>query len=166
LLHAAGPDFSATGMQASIERRLPGGNLVRLSYANGDALVMPALPRPAGLAEVLAAVRSRHAQTYAISLSGTLDGTGTRWRASYRWQPEDTVTEVAPYALDAAAPYLNMHVRQPIHTSRDGSAGIEALLDVQNLLAEGYRPFLLSDGSLLVFAQDQRGIRGGLAFTF
>jgi hypothetical protein len=36
--------------------------------------------------------------------------------------------------------------------------GFEALLDVRNLLAEGYRPILLSDGSLLVFAQDQRSI--------
>jgi hypothetical protein len=166
LLHAAGPDFSAAGMQASIERRLPGGNLVRLSYANGDALVIPALPRPTELAQVLAAAHPRHAQMYSLSLSGTLDGTGTRWRASYRWQPEDTVTEVAPFAVDAAEPYLNLHVRQPIHLSRDGAGGIEALLEVRNLLAEGYRPFLLSDGSLLIFAQDQRGIRGGLAFTF
>jgi hypothetical protein len=37
---------------------------------------------------------------------------------------------------------------------------------VRNLLAEGYRPFLSTDGSLLVFAQDQRGVSGGLAFTF
>jgi hypothetical protein len=57
-------------------------------------------------------------------------------------------------------------VRQPIHLSRDSSTGIEALLDVRNLLAEGYRPYLLNDGSMLVFAQQQRGIRGGLAFTF
>ena len=48
----------------------------------------------------------------------------------------------------------------------EGTAGIEALLDVRNLLAEGYRPYLLSDGSVLIFAQDQRGIRAGLAFTF
>jgi hypothetical protein len=41
-----------------------------------------------------------------------------------------------------------------------------ALLDLRNLLAQGYRPYLLSDGSLLFFAQDQRGISGGLAFTF
>jgi len=49
---------------------------------------------------------------------------------------------------------------------RDGSGGLEALLDVRNMLSEGYRPIFLSDGSLLIFAQDQRSIRGGLAFTF
>jgi hypothetical protein len=166
LLRSAGPNFSSQGVAASFEHRLPGGNNIRLSYANGDALVMPVQPRPATMAQILGAAHPRRAQTYSISLSGTLDGTGTRWRASYRWQPDDTVTQVAPYAVDAAAPYLNLHVRQPIHRCRDGSGGLEALIDIQNMLAEGYRPILLSDGSLLIFAQDQRSIRGGLAFTF
>jgi hypothetical protein len=170
LLRTAGPDFSTGGMLATIERRLPGGNRVRLSYANGDALVMDAQsaagPRPAALAEVLAAARPRHAQMYALSLSGTLDGTGTHWRASYRWQPADTVTRVAPFAMDAAEPYMNLHIRQPIHPRRDGAGGFEALVDLRNLLAEGYRPYLLGDGSLVVFAQDQRSVQAGLAFTF
>jgi hypothetical protein len=103
---------------------------------------------------------------YALSLSGTLDGSRTRWRASYRWQPEATVTQVAPYAVDALEPYLNLHIRQPIQLRRDGTGSFEVLLDMRNLLAQGYQPYLLSDGSLLVFAQDQRGIRGGLAFNF
>lgn len=166
LLRAAGPNFSTQGVVAGVEHRLPRGNEVRLSYASGRALVMPALPRPVPMAEVLGAAHPHRAQAYSISLSGTLDGTGTRWQASYRWQPEDTVTQVAPYALNAAEPYLNFRVRQPIRLSRDGSVGVEALLDVRNLLAEGYRPFILSDGSLLIFSQDQRGIRGGLAITF
>jgi hypothetical protein len=49
---------------------------------------------------------------------------------------------------------------------RDGTASIEALLNVQNLLAQGYRPYLLSDGTVLMFAQDQRSFSGGVAFTF
>jgi hypothetical protein len=99
-------------------------------------------------------------------LSGTLDGSGTRWRATYRWQPESTVTSVASFSQDGADPYLNLQFRRPIHVSRDGEGGIEALFNLRNLLAQGYRPFILSDGSMLVFAQDQRGISGGLAFNF
>jgi len=170
LLHASGPDFSSVGVVANYEHRLPGGNHVRVSYANGDALVMPAAQvatqQSAGLAQVLAGARPRRTQMYTLSLSGTLDGSGTRWRASYRWQPDDTVTPVAPFAVDAAAPYLNLHLRQPIHLRREGAGSFEALLDVRNLLAEGYRPFVTSDGSLLIFAQDQRSIRAGLAFSF
>jgi hypothetical protein len=168
LLRTAGPEFSTTGMLATVERRLPGGNHLRLSYANGNALVLSAVPSssPLPLAQVLASAHPRHAQTYALSLSGILDGTGTRWQASYRWQPEDTITQIAPFALDASEPYLNLSIRQPIRVFRDGNGGLEALVDVRNLLAEGYRPYLLSDGSLLIFAQDQRSIRAGLAFTF
>jgi hypothetical protein len=166
LMRAAGADFSSTGMLATFEHRLPGGNHVLLSYANGDALVMSASSRTATLAQMLSGARPHRTQTYSLSLSGTLDGTGTRWRASYRWQPEDTVTQVAPFALGATEPYLNLHLRQSLHRRREGTRGIEALLDVRNLLAEGYRPFLSSDGSVLIFAQDQRSIRAGLGFTF
>ena len=166
LLHAAGQDYSTAGMVAEVERQLPGASQIRLSYANGDALAMPASSAAMGLAEAIAAAHARRAQSYSISLSGTLDGTGTRWRASYRWQPEYTVTGVAPFAADAVEPYFNLHLRQTVHLGRDGAGGIDALLDLRNLLAQGYRPYLLSDGSLLVFAQQQRGIAGGLAFTF
>jgi carboxypeptidase family protein len=166
LMRVAGPAFSSAGVQASVARRLPGNNRVRVSYASGSALVMAALPQATPLAEVIAAAHPRRAQMYSISLSGTLDGSGTRWRASYRWQPAGTVTEIAPFAEDAASPYLNLRFSQPIHVTRDGSGGLEALLDVRNLLAEGYRPYLLSDGSLLLFADDQRSLRAGLAFTF
>jgi len=166
LMRAAGPAYRSTGMQASLEHRLPGGSHMRFSYASGDALVMPALPQASALNDVLAAAHSRHAQTFAISLSGTLDGTGTRWRASYTWQPDETVTTVAPFAQEMAEPFLNLHFRQPIRITRDGAVGLEALLDMRNLLAEGYQPYILSDGSLILFAQDQRSLRAGLAFTF
>jgi len=124
---------------------------------------MPALPQ-GFFEDVMTAAHPRRVQTYAIALSGTLEGSGTRWRASYRWQPDDTMTEVAPFALAAIAPYLNLRVCQKLH--QGGSNRIEALVQVQNLLAQGYRPYLLSDGTTLVFAQNQRALRAGLVFTF
>jgi hypothetical protein len=166
ILHAAAPDYAAAGFEASLERRLPNGNFVRLSYANGDALVMANSARPVPVAQLAAGAHPRRAQMYSIALSGTLEGTNTHWRASYRWQPADTVTRVAPFAVDAVEPYLNLHLRQPICMRGEGEGHFEALLDVRNLLAQGYRPFLSSDGSLLVFAQDQRSVGAGLAFTF
>jgi len=170
LIHATGPGYATTGVAASFSHTLPIGSYLQLAYANGDALVMPAAPahtsRSQSLSQVLSAVHPRRAPMYSISLSGTLDGTGTRWRATYRWQPEDTVTQVAPFALDASDPYLNLHLNQPFQLRRDGASTLDLIFDVRNLLAEGYRPFVLSDGSLLVFAQDQRSFRAGLAFSF
>jgi carboxypeptidase family protein len=166
LLRAAGPDYSTTGMLASVESRLPGHNRIKLSYASGDALVMQASAKPEDVATILQGAHSRRAQMYSIALSGTAEGIGTRWRASYRWQPESTVTQVAPFAVDASEPYLNIYIRQPIRLYHQGPGGVEAQVDLRNLLAEGYQPFLASDGSSLYFAQAQRCIRGGLAFTF
>jgi hypothetical protein len=164
-MRGAGTNYSSAGIVAAVEHRLPGGNRVRVSYANGSALVMPAALRASALAQVFASARPRRTQTYSISLSGTLEGTGTRWHASYRWQPADTVTAVAPYSVESIEPYLNMHIRQPLRLRRDGMS-IEAVVDMRNLLAQGYHPYLMNDGSLLIFAQDQRSVGGGVAFTF
>jgi hypothetical protein len=168
LLRAAGSNYSTAGFLATAERSLPGGNHIRLSYANGDALVMPAQRwAPAATqAQVFAYAHPRRVQSYSISLSGTLDGTGARWRASYRWQPSGAVTQVASFEAPASEPYLNIHVRQPLHLHCGNSKHVEAIVEVRNLLAEGYRPYLLSDGSLLVLDQDQRSFRGGMVFTF
>jgi hypothetical protein len=166
LMNAAGPNFTSAGMLASVGHRLPGGNQLRLSYANGNALTLGESTGPEGLAQLLASAHPSYVQSYSISLSGTLEGSGTRWQASYRWQPESTFTSVAPFALNATQPYLSIRLRQRLHSRSDGTGGLQALLDLRNLLAQGYRPYLLSDGSLLLFAQDQRGVSGGLAFTF
>jgi Carboxypeptidase regulatory-like domain len=166
LIRAAGTNFFTSGVVATVDHRLPANNEIRVSIANGDALVMPAVRRTLPFNAVLALARPRRATMYSISLSGTLDGTGTRWRASYRWQPEETVTRVAPFAGDAAEPFFNLHLRQPVNCRREGGNRVDVMVDVHNLLAQGFRPFVLTDGSVLVFAQEQRSVSGGLAFTF
>jgi len=166
LMRTAASGYSTTGMVAMVERELPRGNHVRLTYANGEAIVLSATQHPTVLGEMVAQARPRRTQMYSLSLSGTLDGTGTRWRASYRWQPEDTVTRVAPYMVKADEPYFNLHLRQPVYSGREGARSLDAMIDVRNLLDQGGRSFMLSDGTLLLFAQAQRGVTAGLAFTF
>ncbi len=164
LMRGAGGNYSSAGVMAAVEHRLAGGNLIRVSYANGNALVMPATVHATALSQLFSAAKPRRAQMYAISLSGTIEGTGTRWHASYRWQPADSVTSIAQYSVGAIEPYLNLHLRQPICSHHEG-LNVEALLNVNNLLAEGYRPYLLNSGAV-VFAQDQRSVGAGVAFTF
>jgi len=166
LLRIAGPGYSASGIVASFHRRLAGGHSIRVTYADGAALAMSRVTHPTPLALLESTARPRHVQMYALSLSGTVDGTRTRWRASYRWQPDDTVTRIAPYAEDAEAPYLNLHFRQPVCSRGENASSLDAVLDVRNVLGQGQRPFILTDGSLLLFAQGQRALTAGLAFTF
>jgi len=165
LVRLAGSGYSSTGAELTAERRLRGNTFVRAMYATGRAVVMPALSSPM-YEQAIAEIHPRRVQTYSISLSGTLEGTGTHWRASYRWQPEDALSDAVPFDSEAMDPYLNLHFRQRLVRSREGSVGLEAMIDVRNLLSQGYHPYMLSDGTMLIFAEDQRALRAGVAFTF
>lgn len=45
-------------------------------------------------------------------------------------------------------------------------ARMEVLIDLRNLLAQGYVPVLAQDGHTVYLVQSARAIRGGLAFSF
>ena len=165
LIRWSGQGYSSAGFEATAERRLSGNTFVRAMYASGQALVVPALPSPM-FEQAMAEIHPRRVQTYGISLSGTLEGTGTHWRASYRWQPDDALTDSVPFDSEAMDPYLHLQFRQRLFRSREGSTGLEAMIDMQNLLSQGYHPYILSDGTMLIFAEEQQALRAGVAFTF
>jgi len=166
LLNVAGGDYITKGVVGDLKTRIHGETWFALSFADGDALTMPKFALPSNLEGDLSTLKARPAQMYSASLSGRMAKTGTHWRASYRWQPSDTVTAVAPYDMTAPDAYLSVLLRQPLHCWHLLPNGMEALVDVRNLLAEGYRPFVTSDGSTLYFAQADRSVRGGVSFTF
>jgi hypothetical protein len=43
---------------------------------------------------------------------------------------------------------------------------MEALLEIRNLIAQGYVPVVGRDGQTLYLVQSARSVRGGVAFTF
>jgi hypothetical protein len=114
----------------------------------------------------LASLRPRLTPAVTVGAEGNLRKAGTYWRASYRWQPPNTVTTVNPYASAAGDAYLSILLRQPIRVGRIIPGGTKAVVDMRNLLAQGYCPFVTPDGSTLFFAQADRSIAGGIAFTF
>jgi hypothetical protein len=91
---------------------------------------------------------------------------GTAVRAAYRWQPTRLVTAVDPYAPFSDQAFLSCYLRQSLRLGRLLPPGLEATVDVTNLLAQGYRPFLSADGQTLFLAQSPRMLQAGLAFTF
>jgi hypothetical protein len=166
LLNVAGGDYTTKGVIGDVKTRVHGQTWLTLGFADGDALTMPAFALPASLEGGLTTLKPRRTQMYSIAMSGRLAQTGTHWSASYRWQPSDTVTAVAPYDVNSPDAYLSIILRQPLHCWHLIPNGVEALVDVRNLLAEGYRPFVTTDGSTLYFAQADRSVRGGVSFTF
>jgi hypothetical protein len=108
----------------------------------------------------------KSAQTATIALRGRVIHTGTSVRASYRWQPTRLVTAVDPYASFSDQAYFSCYLRQALRLGSLLPTGLDATVDVTNLLAQGYRPFLSADGQTLFLAQSPRTIQAGLAFTF
>jgi hypothetical protein len=106
------------------------------------------------------------AQTATIALRGRVVRSGTRVRASYRWQPTRLVTAVDPYASFGDQAYFSCYLRQALRLGNLLPAGLDATVEVTNLLAQGYRPFLSEDGKTLFLAQSPRALQAGLAFTF
>lgn len=116
--------------------------------------------------QAVSSLRPKLTQAVTIAAQGNLRGLGTRWRTSYRWQPQNTVTAVNPYSSADGDAYLSVLLRQPIRIGRILPGNTQAVFDMRNLLAQGYCPFVTPDGSTLFFAQADRSIAGGIAFTF
>ena len=150
-----------------MEQRVNGSTWISFEVALGDALTMAdAAPSTESLDEALSGMKAHEIPMFGAGVHGKVVATGMQWRASYRWQNPHTLTPVDAFASGTSAPYLSFLVRQPIRYRRMIPNGVEALVDVRNLLAEGYRPFLSTDGSTLYFAEAARCVQGGLSFTF
>ena len=141
------------------------GLWIAAEYSTGDAIASESggtTVYPAALA----GLRAEGTQSGTAALKGTIGRSGTKLRASYRWQPSKFVTAVDPYSSFSDQAFFSCQVRQPLHWGAHFPSGMDATIDVTNLLAQGYRPFLSADGQTLYFAQAPRTIQGGLSFSF
>jgi hypothetical protein len=157
--------YSARGINILLTEPLTTGVWAAVEYEDGSAL---ASQGPATL--TLVAMRSNlkpvAAQSATFAIKGRVLHTGTNLRAAYHWQPAYLVTAVDSYAAFSDQGYLSFFVRQPVNCGRWLPAGLEATVDVTNLLEQGYRPFLSADGRTLYLAQAPRSLQAGLAFNF
>ncbi len=157
--------YTTNGMRMTVSAPLIDGLWVAAEYSTGDAMASETGPN-AGFAEALAGLDPQRSESATIALKGRIKGLGTRIRSSYRWQPSKLVTAVDPYSSFSDQGFLSFQIRQPIHWGMRLPRGLDATIDVTNLLAQGYRPFLSADGQTLYFAQAPRTVQGGLSFSF
>ena len=160
-----GTGYRTSGLRLTASVPLTSALMVVAEYSTGAALAS-GTDGTATLAEALAGLKTRGTQTAAIALKGKLVGSGTRVRASYRWQPAYVVTAVDPYSGFGDQAFFSCTLRQPIHLGTGLPQGLNATVDLTNLLAEGYRPFVSADGQTLFLAQAPRTIQAGLSLSF
>ena len=161
-----GSDLNTRGLRAVLQRKISSDLTATLDYAYGGVLELgkPDVEIQAIRQEL--SLQRRHAM--AAKLSGTLPRAKTRWIASYRWINGQALTPVDMFNASAgqADPFLNIFLRQPIPCLGFLPGKVEALVDIRNLLAQGYVPVMAGDGRTVYLVQSARAIRGGLAFTF
>jgi hypothetical protein len=160
-----GSGTTTNGVSITLSEPLTRSLWAALEYESGAALAEQSASAQ-GLSEVAAGLRAEAAQAATVAVKGRVLCTGTKLRAAYRWQPGHLVTSVGPYDANSNQSYLSFYVGQELRWGDRLPPGLEATIDVTNLLAEGYLPFLSADGRTLFLAQSPRTIQGGLSFRF
>ena len=156
---ALGAGTTTNGVSVTLSGPLTGGLWAALEFVSGAALETGNEQGPAGL-------QPASAEAATVAVKGRVLRTGTRLRAAYRWQPRRLATAVGPYDAFSDQAFLSFTLRQAVRWGDRLPEGLEAMINVTNLLAEGYQPFLSADGRTLFLAQTPRTVQGGLSFTF
>ena len=160
-----GKDLQTRGLRVVLQRKLAADLTATLDYAYGGVLDLARTDVELEDARQWLDVERRHA--VAAKLSGTVPHAQTHWIASYRWVNGQALTPVDMFNSSAgqADAYLNLFVRQPIPLGFLPWR-MEAVIDIRNLMAQGYVPVVGQDGRTVYLVQSARAVRGGVAFTF
>jgi hypothetical protein len=161
-----GRDLDTSGMRVVLQRKLLSDLTATLDYSYGGVLDLARSDIELQDARQWMRVERRHSM--AAKFSGTIPRSKTRWIASYRWVNGSGLTQVDMFNASAGRsdPYLNVFLRQPIPGTGFLPGKMEAIIDLRNLLAEGYVPVMGQDGQTVYLVQSARAVRGGVAFTF
>lgn len=161
-----GGELKAQGVRFVFQHRVSENLTATLDYAYGGVLE---LDQPyIGWESVRDNLDRGWRHTAALKLNGMVPRSHTKWIASYRWTSGQTLVPVDLFNASAgqADPYFNLFVRQPLPHFHGMPGNMEAIIDVRNLLAQGYVPVMGPDGQTVYLVQSARSVRGGLAFTF
>ena len=163
-----GGNLDTHGVRVLVSHKFAPELTALLDYAYGGAVAAPDWDSPASWSDLRDRLQVENAHQVTAKLNGLIPSTGMRWVASYKWTSSNAVTPVDLFNASPgqADPYFSIVIRQPIPGGSFLPGHIEALVDVRNLLAQGYRPFFSPDGRTLYLVQSARAVRGGLAFTF
>ena len=159
----AGPKLDTNGLRIVLQHKFAADLTGTIDYGFGSTLDLAHQDVSLQQAQQWITTQRRHA--LAAKLSGTVPRTHTRWIASYRWVNGPAVTPVDMFNTSAGQsdPFLNVFFRQPIPAF---GGHMEALIDLRNLLAQGYVPVMGQDGQTVYLVDSARSVRGGVSFTF
>lgn len=156
-----GGSSSSWGTRVAMQEKLDDDIEVTAVYAFGGAL-SPADVAEGALRDVMRTM-ARH--SLGANVSAKIPHLNTRVNAGYKWISGTAISRVDSYgeSLFQMDPYLHISVRQPL--PRFSLGRWEAIVDCDNLLAQGYVPLTSRDGNVMVVPAF-RSFRGGLSVQF
>lgn len=151
----------STGARLVYSRKLSDSTDASVIYAFGG--VLAPISGAAGTARD--ELSTQYRSSVAGRVSTRLPKLHTKVLASYKWVGGQAVSRLDPYgeSLYHLDPYLSVEIRQPLPYVWSGH--MEAMVDVGNLLAQGYVPLATSDGNIILIPSC-RYLRGGFSFQF
>jgi len=161
-----GRELSAQGVRFVLEQKLNSDVTATVDYSYGGTLDLDGDNTQVGAVRDSMVTRNRH--MVATKFSGTTPGTKTHWIASYGWTSGRSVTRVDMFNSSAgqADPFLDLFFRQPLPGTSSLPGHMDVVVEVRNLLAQGYVPLMGQDGHTVYLVQSARAVRGGVAFSF
>ncbi|TAN22092.1 MAG: carboxypeptidase regulatory-like domain-containing protein [Acidobacteria bacterium] len=164
---ANGGDYSGWGYRFGLEHQLGGGWKAIVGYATGEVLA-PNTTASAALRAVAADLAPARAHALTFKIAGTAPLTHTQLVCSYRALNRLAATSLDPYddSFTQGPSYANIFLRQPLPAFLGAGGKLAALIEIHNLLAQGYIPVLAPDGQTLFLVQSARSLRGGLTISF
>jgi hypothetical protein len=166
----AGKTLDTNGVRVVLQRKFSADLTATLDYAFGGVLdlAQPDVAANVPLQDAQQLITTQRRHSLAAKFSGTLPQSHTRWIASYRWINGAALTPVDMFnsSPGQSDPFVNLFIRQPIPSMGFLPSHMEAIIDVRNLLAQGYIPVMGRDGQTVYLVQAARSVRGGVAFTF
>jgi hypothetical protein len=159
-----GGDYTTGGLRLVYSRKLTDNLVSTFDYAFGGVL----MPTSNSLSDVRQTMRKERRQALSYKMAGQVPGSHAKWIASYTYTNGDALTPVDMFneSPGQSDPYLSFFIRQPLPQTRLIPGKVEAMVDVSNLLAQGYMPVVGNDGQTVYLVSAARTVRGGLAFTF
>ncbi len=161
-----GRDLETRGLRLVLERKLTSDVSATLNYSYGGVLDLTKGEPSLENVRDESVVRNR--QAIAAKLSGITPGTRTHWIASYGWTSGRALTPVDMFNASAGQcdPFLDVFFRQPMPGTSSLPGHMDVVVELRNLLAQGYVPVFGQDGRTVYLVQSARAVRGGVAFSF
>ena len=162
----SGGRLSTSGTRFIFQRKFSDNLTATMDYSTGGVATLKAPVN--AWQDVSRALTTDRQHSLGAKFSGYIPMSHTRWITSYKWTSGNALSPVDEFNASPGQsdPYFSIFIRQPLPATSFIPAKMEALVDVRNLLAQGYVPVMGQDGHTVYLVQSARAVRGGLAFTF